>query len=153
VWFGTGVNCVRTTVPVAFPLRLRSLPNLRSPLLVTIMLAVIVPIMIVAEMMMRPVRVAMPMVVPVHMLVAVPVFMLMRMMMQPLARPRAARVLAEHQRLDGDRHGVGRHADAAEVDVVEVHQGDAVDDQDVARDIELLAQDGAERLRHVRRPA
>jgi hypothetical protein len=71
---------------------------------VTIVLAMIVPIMMVAVMMMRPVRVAMT--VPMLMLVAVhmPVSMLMRVIMKPLARSRPARVLAEHQRLDGDRH-------------------------------------------------
>ncbi|MGC1250136.1 MAG: hypothetical protein WA889_04610, partial [Xanthobacteraceae bacterium] len=39
--------------------------------------------------------------------------------MQALSRPRAARVFVEHQRFDGDRHCIGRHADAAEVDIVE----------------------------------
>src|SRR5215470_8768969 len=78
-----------------------------------------------------------------------PMFMPMAMMMQPLAGPRPPRVLAEDQRLDGDRHGVGRHADAAEIDVVEVHQDDAVDNQDVARNIKLFAQDGPKSLRHV----
>src|SRR5712691_2851736 len=88
-------------------------------------------------------------IVAVMMVVPMPMPMLMLMVMQPLSRPWPARVLAEHQRLDGDRHGVGRHADAAEIDVVEVHQGDAVDHQDLARHIELLAQNRAERLRHV----
>src|SRR5262249_54869744 len=51
---------------------------------------------------------------------------------QALQGPRSVRVLAEDQRLDRDRHGVRRHADAAEIDVVEVHQRDAVDDEDFA---------------------
>ena len=55
------------------------------------------------------------------------------MMMQPLARTRAARVFAEHERFDGHRHGVGRHADAAEIDIVEIPQHHAVDDQKFAR--------------------
>src|SRR5919109_4111416 len=69
--------------------------------------------------------------------------------MNPLRRAAAARILAEQERLDGDRHGVGRHPDAPEVDVVEVAQDDAVDRQDLALDQELLAQDGAQRLRDV----
>src|SRR5580698_3977341 len=94
--------------------------------------------------------VMMIMMVIVVVIVTMPVrmFVIMRMMMQPLAGPWPTRVLAEYERLDGDRHRVGRHADAAEVDVVEIHQDDAVDHQDFARDIELFAQDRAERLRH-----
>ena len=65
------------------------------------------------------------MIVPVMVEMSVPVFMRvfmpLGMVMQPLAGPRPARVLAEHERLDGDRHRVRRHADAAEVDIVEVH--------------------------------
>src|SRR5260370_35547945 len=59
------------------------------------------------------------------------------------------RVLAEYERLDGDRHGVRRHADAAEIDIVEVHQHDAVDDQDLSCDVKLFAQDRAQSLRPV----
>jgi hypothetical protein len=63
------------------------------------------------------------------------VMVIMRMLMimgmlavvQPLARPRSARILAEHERFDRDRHGIGRHADAAEIDIVEIPQHDAVD--------------------------
>jgi hypothetical protein len=40
-----------------------------------------------------------------------------------------ARILAEEQRLDRDRHGERRHAHAAQVDVVEVPERDAVDHQ------------------------
>src|SRR5713226_2191095 len=72
------------------------------------------------------------MIVPVMVGMSVLVFMPLGMVMQPLAGPRPARILAEYERLDGDRHGVRRHADAAEVDIVEVHQHDAVDDQDFA---------------------
>ena len=80
---------------------------------------------------------------------AVRVVMLVLVMMQPLARARAARILAEHQRLDGHRHGIGRHADAAEIDVIEIPQHHPVDDQELAFDMKLLAQDVAERVRHV----
>src|SRR5215467_3583157 len=93
------------------------------------LLAMIMPLMIVAVMMMRP--------------------MPMGMMMHPLTWPWPTRVVAENQRLDGDRHGIGRHADAAEIDVVEVHQDDAINDQDLARDVELFAQDRAQSLGYV----
>src|ERR1700687_3608399 len=100
-------------------------------IMITVMMIVIMMIM---DMMIVPmVTVPMPMLI-------------MRVMMQPLARPRSARVFAEHQRLDGDRNGVGGQPDAAEVDVVEIHQHHAVDDEDVARDAEFLAQDRAQRL-------
>ena len=77
------------------------------------------------------------------------VLMIMLVVVQALVRSRAARVFVEHQRFDGDRHRVGRHADAAEVDVVEIPQHHAVDHQELAFDIKLVAQDMTERLRHV----
>ena len=53
-------------------------------------------------------------------MVMMPVLMDIIMVVQTLAWPRAARVLVENQRFDGDGHGVGRHADAAEIDIVEI---------------------------------
>src|SRR5712691_789771 len=97
----------------------------------------------------------MPVMVVVMMAMAVIVLMVMRMivlvlvMVQPLARARPARVLVEHQRLDGHRHGVRREADAAEIDEVEVPQHHAVDGEYLALHVELVAQDVAERLRDV----
>ena len=91
----------------------------------------------------------MAVVVTMVMVVVVIVVMVMVMVVQALPRARAARVLVEYQRLDGDRHGVGRHANTAEVDVVEIPQHHAIDHQHVAFDVKLLAQDMAERLRHV----
>ena len=41
-------------------------------------------------------------------------------MVDALRRAAAARILAEQQRLDRYRHGIGRHADATEIDVVEI---------------------------------
>src|SRR5882672_9595221 len=71
----------------------------------------------------------------------------------PLSRvPRSgpvARVLAEHQRLDRDRHGLRGHADAPEIDVVEVPQDYAVDDEDLALDADLVPQDRAQGLSDV----
>src|SRR5690242_16729027 len=62
---------------------------------------------------------------------------------------RHARVLGEHQRLDRHGHRVRRHADAPEVDVVEVAQRNAVDDQQLGGDAHVLLEDAAERLRDV----
>ncbi len=63
------------------------------------------------------------MVMRVHMIVVMMTMLMLvvvLMMVQPLARPRPARVFVEYQRFDGDRHRVGRHADAAEIDIVEI---------------------------------
>src|SRR5204863_385548 len=62
---------------------------------------------------------------------------------------RHPRILAEDERLDGHRHRMGRHADAAEIDEVEVAQRDAVEHQDFRTDAPLLLEDGAEGLRDV----
>src|SRR5690242_17870476 len=72
--------------------------------------------------------------------------MIMVMMMDALVRATALRAFAEDQRLDGDWYGIGRHADAAEIDIVEVAQHHAIDRQDFALDQKLLAQDRAEGL-------
>ena len=83
------------------------------------------------------VRVAVRLVVLVRvrmfMVMIVDVRVIVLAVVQPLARPWTARIFAEHQRFDGDRHSVGRHANAAEIDIVEVPQHDAVDDQQVAQ--------------------
>jgi len=60
------------------------------------------------------------MMMAVRMTVRMVMLMIIIVMMQTLPRPRAARVFVKYERLDGDRHGVGRHADAAEVDIVEI---------------------------------
>src|SRR5581483_463332 len=62
---------------------------------------------------------------------------------------RRARILAENERLDRDRHGLRRHADAAEIDVVEVPQGNSVHHQHLGSNLELLAQQPADRVRNV----
>ena len=85
---------------------------------------VIVMVIMVVIMTMR-VRVVM-MGVAVGMIVIV----VLGVMMDAL-RLGGGRVFAEYQRFDGDRHGVGRHADAAEIDVVEIAQHHAVDGQDL----------------------
>ncbi len=57
----------------------------------------------------------------------------MTMMMPVIAVPmpmRPARILAEHQRLDGDGHRIGGQSDAAKIDIVEIPQHDAIDHQD-----------------------
>src|SRR3954469_17605468 len=55
-----------------------------------------------------------------------------------------ARGLAEDERLDGHRHRMRGHADAAEVDVVEIPQRDAVDHQHFAAQPEVLLEDRAD---------
>src|SRR5438105_2374055 len=62
---------------------------------------------------------------------------------------RTARVLAEHERLDRHRHRVRRHAHAAEVDVVEVPEDDAVDREHFRGDAPLVLEERADRLRDV----
>ncbi len=107
-----------------------------------VMVIVSVPV-VVMIMTMRVIVVMVIVIVRMGMIVVMmPVLMLM--MMDALMRPAAARVLAEHQRLDGHRHGVGRHPDLAEIDVVEVAQHDAVDGENFALDQQLLAQDRAQ---------
>src|SRR5215468_5222934 len=109
--------------------------------------------MIIAAMVMIMVM-TMVMVVVVVVVVIMIMAMLMRVimavmlvvMMQPLTQPRAARVFAEDERLDRHRHGVGRVADAAQVDVVEIPQHHTIDHQELAPDPQLVAQDVAERL-------
>src|SRR5580693_3580358 len=76
----------------------------------------------VVAMAVAMVMVAVLMAVLMVMLFAMLVLMIMLVVVQALVRSRAARVFVEHQRFDGDRHRVGRHADAAEVDVVEIPQ-------------------------------
>jgi hypothetical protein len=73
--------------------------------------------------------------VPVTMVMTVRMIMVMIVMVQPLARPWPARVLVEDERFNGDRHRIGRHADTAEIDIVEVPQHHAVDDQKLACDV------------------
>src|SRR5712691_12428828 len=95
------------------------------------------------------VMVAMPVMVMLMITVVVSMIMRVIMMVKALERPAAPRVLAEHQRFDRHRHGIGRHPDASEVDVVEVAQHHAVDRQNFALDLELLAQDRAQGLSDV----
>src|SRR5690348_14509571 len=89
--------------------------------------AIVVVIMIVIMRMMMAMAMGVLMGMRVAMLVFMVMVVIMVMMVQPLARARAARILAEHQRLDGHRNGIGGIADAAEIDVVEVPQDYAVD--------------------------
>src|SRR5437016_4750190 len=58
---------------------------------------------------------------------------------------RHPRILAEDEGLDGHRHRMGRHADAAEIDEVEVAQRDAVEH------LKVLARHQLARLRDVYR--
>src|SRR3954470_5966187 len=58
-------------------------------------------------------------------------------------------ILVEEQRLHRYRHRAGGQPDPAEIDVIEVEQRNAVDDEDLALHAALLAQDRAQRLRDV----
>src|SRR6266566_4085602 len=57
-----------------------------------------------------------------RMIMPMVVAMIMVMMVDSLERTTALRVFVEHQGLDGDRHRIGRHPDAAEIDVIEIPQ-------------------------------
>ena len=57
-----------------------------------------------------------------------------------------ARILTEDKRLYHHRNGEGRHAHAAEVDVVEVPERDPVEHQHLGRDAELVFEERAQRL-------
>src|SRR5262245_43666864 len=103
-------------------------------IMVMVMMVVIVVMMVMAVTMMT---------------MAVTVGMIMVVMMDTLMRTAALRAFTEHKRLDGDWYGVGGHADAAEIDVVEVAQHHAINGQDLAVDQKLLAQDRAERLGNI----
>src|SRR5262245_16115046 len=91
----------------------------------------------------------MSMIVAVIVPVIVAMMMVGMMAMQVRLSARQSRVLAEHQGFDGHRYGHRRQADTPEIDVVEIPQHDAVDAEDLALHLELLAQHRAERLRHV----
>jgi len=79
------------------------------------------------------------------------VYVIMRVFAVMKALPRAwtARIFAKHQRFDRHRHGVGRHADTAKIDIVKVPEHHAVDEEKIAGDMELIAKEVAERLRYV----
>src|SRR5262245_20115492 len=89
-------------------------------------------VMVILIVMMTVIVVMMPVIM--SMIVMMPVLM----MMDALMRAAAARVLVEQQRFDRHRHGIGRHADAPEVDIVEIAQHHAIDGQNLALDQELL---------------
>ena len=66
--------------------------------------------------------------------------------MDDFLRARAARIFAEHQRLDRHRDGERRHPHLAEIDVIEIHQHHAVDDEDFALDAKFFPQERPEGL-------
>src|SRR3989449_8159509 len=65
------------------------------------------------------------------------------------APARGPRVLAEYEGFDGDGNGLRGHANAPEVDVIEIPEDDAVYDEDFTVDAHFIAQDGPEGLRDV----
>ncbi len=72
---------------------------IRLARLALVLMAVVVMVSVPVMMMAVPMIVAMFVTVIVRMIVVV-------MVMQALMRPRRARIFAEHQRLDGHRHGI-----------------------------------------------
>src|SRR3972149_4817790 len=93
--------------------------------------------------------VMMPVTIAMIMGMRMVVVMVVLVMMESLTWAWTSRVLAEDQGLDRHRHRIRRHPDRAEIDVVEIPENDAVDDQDVAFDMLLLTENCAQRLRHV----
>ena len=95
--------------------------------------------------------VAMRMAMIVIMTVAMAVTMRMAVMMgvQMRLTLRQPRIFAEHQRLDRHRHGERRHAHTTEVDVVEVPERDAVEDQHLGGNADLFLEQGAKAERDV----
>ena len=84
------------------------------------------------------VRMTMRMVI--IMFVAMVMIMMMAMiifsaMMDNLFGARPARILAKDERFDGDRHSERGNAHFAKINVIKVHQHDAIDDQNLACDI------------------
>lgn len=61
--------------------------------------------------------------------------------LEPSATGGEPRILAEHKRLDRDRHGVGREPDAPQIDVVELPEPKTVDNQQVGGHTQLVPQD------------
>ena len=86
----------------------------------SVVVTAVVPVVVI-------VRMRMAVVVTVAMLVAMAMTVIV-----PVAVPmpvRAPRVFAEDERLDRDRHGERRHPHPAQVDVVEIPERDAVEDE------------------------
>ena len=99
---------------------------------------------IVIMMVVRVIVVVMVMIVMMVMLmVVVMMLMVVVMIVQVRVTVGCARVFGEYQRLDRDRHGLRRHAYAPEIDVIEVLQGHAIDDEQLAHHLHFFAQNRA----------
>ena len=87
------------------------------------------------------------MVVVMSVIVVVMVAVVMMRVPLDVARGRRnSRIFAKDERLDRHRHSERRHAHAAEIDVVEVPERDAVQHQHVGPHAELLLQERAQRV-------
>ena len=75
-------------------------------------------VIVVVVMIMRVSMIVIMMMVVSMMVVMTVAVMVVTLQMRLAARQ--PRVLAEHQRLDGHRHGHRRQPDAAEIDIVEI---------------------------------
>jgi len=107
------------------------------PVIMRMAMVVVMPMAVMMVVMSVSVTVAVIMVVMI--MVGFP-------MMDTLLGARAAWILAEDERFDRHRHGIGGNAYLAEVDIIEIHQHDAVDDEDFARHIAIFPQHGTKRL-------
>jgi len=98
-----------------------------------VMMVIVIVVLIAVLMIMMTVFVIMIMLMMSMMMVV----MLVRMFV------RLARIRFENERFHGDRHRLRGHADASEIDVVEVPQRHPVDHQDLAAYVQFFAQDRA----------
>ena len=71
---------------------------------------------------------------------------LVRVILMAAVYFRNARILVEDERLDRDRDGERRHAHAAEIDVVEVPEGNTVDRQHLGGNAQLVLEERTQRL-------
>jgi hypothetical protein len=93
--------------------------------------------------------VMMAMLIMVKIIVVMHMIVIMTMTMVIVFQMWITRIFAEDQRFDRYRHCLRRHTDTAKIDVIEIPQHHPIDNQYLACDIHLLAQDCAKRLRHV----
>src|SRR5579863_8194545 len=61
----------------------------------------------------------------------------------------ASREIVEHQRFHRDGHGVRRQSNPAQVDVIKVHEHNAVDHQQLGLNTQVITQYTAEGLREI----
>ena len=108
------------------------IPMLMFVTVIVIMTVIVIVVVIVA--------------VAMRVTVVVIVVMLVMLVMQMRVCVWRTRVLAEYQRFDGDGNGLRRPSETAEIDIIKIPQDHSIDDEDLARDAYLFAQDRAQCL-------